>query len=88
MKIVRPGHPHQRGLKALGIKKFGRDYFTLYELRHCFASRHTENKTDMITLSELLGHGDLKTLKTYAHPSFEHRVSATKRVEESNAKAI
>lgn len=65
----------------MDIKKFGKNYFTLYKLRHCFASRHTENKTDMITLSELLGHGDLKTLKTYAQPSFEHKVSAINQVE-------
>ena len=87
-KVVNLCYWHQKALRAVGIEKFGKDYFTLYKLRHCFASRHTENKTDMITLSELLGHGDLKTLKTYAHPSFEHKVSAIEKVEKSNAKAI
>ncbi|MBA4124656.1 MAG: hypothetical protein H0X72_19615 [Acidobacteria bacterium] len=60
----------------------------LYSLRHCIASRHTENQTDPITLSELLGHGDLKTLKRYARPSFEHKTQAIERVEKLNAKAV
>lgn len=30
----------------------------------------------MIAISELLGPGDLKTLKRYAHPDFEHKLSA------------
>jgi site-specific recombinase XerD len=79
---------HTKALKALGIKPFTDEHFVLYSLRHCFASRHTENQTDMITLSELLGHGDLKTLKRYAHPSFEHKSQAIKRVEKLNAKAV
>ncbi len=78
---VHLGYFHQKALKMLGIEKFGKDYFTLYKLRHCFASRHTESQTDMITLSDLLGHGDLKTLKRYAQPSFEHKISAMERVE-------
>ena len=88
VKVVQLDNWHQKALKVLGIEKFSKDYFVLYNLRHCFASRHTENQTDMITLSELLGHGDLKTLKRYAHPSFEHKVSAIKRVEESKTKAV
>jgi site-specific recombinase XerD len=79
---------HKKALNAIGIKPFTDDYFVLYSLRHCFASRHAENQTDMVTLSELLGHGDLKTLKRYAHPSFEHKTLAIKRVEKSNAKAV
>jgi site-specific recombinase XerD len=60
----------------------------LYSLRHCIASRHIENQTDPITLSEVLEHGDLKTLKRYARPSFEHKTQAIKRVEKLNAKAV
>ncbi len=88
VKVVRLDQLHKKALKALGIKIFTDDYFVLYSLRHCFASRHTENETDPITLSELLGHGDLKTLKRYAHPSFEHKTQAIKRVKKLNAKAV
>ena len=88
VKVVRLDQLHKKALKALGIKIFTDNYFVLYSLRHCFASRHTENQTDPITLSELLGHGDLKTLKRYAHPSFEHKTQAIKRVEKLNAKAV
>ncbi len=79
---------HTKALEALGIKPFTDEHFVLYSLRHCFASRYTENQTDMITLSELLGHGDLKTLKRYAHPSFEHKTEAIQRLEKLNAKAV
>jgi integrase len=88
VKVVKLDQQHKKALKAIGIKPFTDNYFVLYSLRHCFASRHTENQTDMITLSELLGHGDLKTLKRYAHPSFEHKTQAIKRVEKLNAKAV
>ena len=88
VKVVSLDQLHVKALKALDIKPFTDDYFVLYSLRHCFASRHTENQTDPITLSELLGHGDLKTLKRYAHPSFEHKAQAIKRVEKLNAKAV
>jgi len=86
--VVNLDQLHTKALKALGIKSFTDDYFVLYSLRHCFASRHTENQTDPITLSELLGHGDLKTLKRYSHPSFEHKTQAIKRVEKMNAKVV
>lgn len=88
IKVVRLDQLHKKALKALAIKPHTDEYFVLYSLRHCFASRHTENQTDPITLSELLGHGDLKTLKRYAHPSFEHKSEAIKRVEKLNAKAV
>ena len=88
IKVVNLDQLHAKALKALGIKPFTDDYFVLYLLLHCVASRHTENQTDPITLSELLGHGDLKTLKRYAHLSFEHKTQAIKRVEELNAKAV
>jgi site-specific recombinase XerD len=88
VKVVNLDQLHSKALNALGIKPFTNDYFVLYSLRHCFASRHTENQTDPITLSELLGHGDLKTLKRYAHPSFDHKIKAIERVEKLNAKAV
>ncbi len=88
IKVTYLDQLHTKALRALGIKPFTDEHFVLYSLRHCFASRHTENQTDMITLSELLGHGDLKTLKRYAHPSFEHKTEAIQRLEKLNAKAV
>jgi site-specific recombinase XerC len=81
IKVVNLDQLHAKALETLGIKPFTDDYFVLYLLLHCVASRHTENQTDPITLSELLVHGDLKTLKRYAHLSFEHKTQAIKRVE-------
>ncbi len=79
---------HQRALKVLGNEEFNANYFVLCKLSDCFASRPTEIGTDMVTLSELLGHGDLKILKSYAQPSFEHMVETINRVESSGAKAV
>lgn len=81
VKVVRSDQPHKKALKAIAIKPFTNDYFVLYSLRHCIASRYTENQTDPIILSELPERKDLKTLKRYARPSFEHKTQAIKRVE-------
>lgn len=43
-----------------------------HTLRHTFATRCVEAEVDIKTLSELLGHADVKTtLNRYVHSSFE-----------------
>lgn len=43
--------------------------FTLYDLRHTFATRQlTEVGTDVATVASLLGHGSLRTVYRYLHP--------------------
>lgn len=45
---------------------------TFHTLRHTFATRCVEAGFDVKTLSEILGHSDVKTtLNRYVHPSFE-----------------
>lgn len=67
MQVVKLDQLYIKTLKALNIKSFTDEYFALYSLRRCFAPRHTENQNAPLTLSEPLGHGDLKMLKCYAH---------------------
>lgn len=56
-------------LKAVGI---GDKNFHL--LRHTFATNCIENSMDVKTLSELLGHSDVKiTLNRYVHPTMESK---------------
>lgn len=51
-----------------GIKK--RVYTHL--IRHCFATHHVENGTDINLLQKLLGHSSVKTTNIYLHISDSH----------------
>ncbi len=59
----------QAFLKANGLKSH-----TFHALRHTFSTRAIERGIDAKTLSELLGHGNVKTtLQLYVHPSMPHK---------------
>ena len=56
-------------LKRCGIRHRG-----FHALRHTFATRCMENGADVKSVSELLGHADIKTtLRLYVHPSLESK---------------
>lgn len=56
-------------LSALGIR-----HLNFHALRHSFATRCIENKCDYKTVSELLGHSDIRTtLNLYVHPNLEQK---------------
>lgn len=44
-----------------------------HALRHSFATRLTERGTDVKTISELMGHADIKTTLKYMHSSERHK---------------
>lgn len=44
-----------------------------HALRHSFATRLTESGTDIKTISELMGHADIKTTLKYMHSSERHK---------------
>lgn len=53
-------------------KRIGLENVTFHTLRHTFATRCVEAGFDVKTLSEILGHADVKTtLNRYVHSSFE-----------------
>ncbi len=57
------------------MKSINLDIYNFHALRHTFATRCIENGGDPKTLSEILGHSDVKiTLDRYVHPSFDNKV--------------
>ena len=61
----------QQKFKAI-TDKCGLEDVTFHTLRHTFATRCVEAGFDVKTLSEILGHSDVKTtLNRYVHSSFE-----------------
>lgn len=57
------------------MKSINIDIYNFHSLRHTFATRCVENGCDPKSLSEILGHSDVKiTLDRYVHPSFENKI--------------
>lgn len=54
-------------------------HFTLYSLRHTWATRATEKGVDLVTLAAMLGHSRIQMVLRYAHPSEEHQLNAMKK---------
>lgn len=56
------------------LKEAGIDGGTFHTLRHTFATNCVENGMDVKTLSEILGHSDVKiTLNRYVHPTMDSK---------------
>lgn len=54
------------------LKQCSLDHYNFHALRHTFATRCIENGFDIKSLSEILGHADVRTtLSRYVHPSME-----------------
>jgi integrase len=62
-----------------------------YDFRHTFATRAAQAGIDLPTLAALLGHGSLRCVHKYVHPTAEHKKNAMKRydraVKEAKRKA-
>jgi integrase len=55
-------------------------HFTLYSLRHTWATRATEKGIDLVTLAAMLGHSRIQMVLRYAHPSEEHQAAAMQKM--------
>ena len=63
-------------LKAAGIP-----YRNFHVLRHTYASRCVEQGVDIKSLSEMLGHADVRTtLQVYVHSSLEHKMRVVQSI--------
>lgn len=71
----KPLDPRTMQYRFKGIlKEAGIDGRTFHTLRHTFATNCVENGMDVKTLSELLGHSDVKiTLNRYVHPTMDSK---------------
>ena len=66
----------QRFLLVHGLRNIN-----LHSLRHTFATRCIEGNVDAKTVSELLGHANVKlTMQRYVHPSLEYKRKAVEAV--------
>lgn len=52
-----------------------------YDFRHTFGTRVAESNIDLPTLAALLGHGSIRCVQKYVHPTAEHKKSAMKRYD-------
>ena len=78
----KPNEPRvlQYRFKAV-MKKLNMNEFSFHSLRHTYASMCIEKGFDPKTLSELLGHADVKiTLNTYVHSSDSLKKKYVKRL--------
>jgi len=62
-----PQNACKRAARSSGIKK----HATPHILRHSFATALLEQGVDLITISDLLGHDNIRTTKLYAHVSLK-----------------
>ncbi len=64
------------------ISECGLEKTNFHALRHTFATRCVEAEVDIKSLSEILGHSDVKiTLNKYVHSSFELKQKSMKKFE-------
>ena len=67
----------RRILKAAHIRPLN-----FHSLRHTFATRALENKMDIKTLSEILGHSDVTTtLNIYTHSLIKHKKQSMRKIK-------
>jgi site-specific recombinase XerD len=55
--------------------------FVPYDFRHTFATRVAEAGVDLPTLAALLGHGSIRCVQKYVHPTADHKKQAMKRYD-------
>lgn len=60
------------------------EYINFHALRHTFATKSMECNVDIKSLSEILGHYDVKfTMSQYVHSSFEHKKSQLEKLTQN-----
>lgn len=65
----------------LFLKECGIHYRNFHILRHTYATRCVERGIDVKSVSEMLGHSDIKTtLNLYHHPSLAHKSQAVQNI--------
>jgi integrase len=79
--IVKVNAAHTSAIKRSKVKPF-----TLYSLRHTWATRATESGVDLVTLAAMLGHSKIAMVLRYAHPTQEHQFAAMRKMQATAAR--
>ena len=67
---------------SLILRKLKIKNLSFHSLRHSFATRALENKMDIKTLSEILGHSDITTtLNIYTHSLINHKKKEMRKIK-------
>ena len=72
-------HRFKKYVRASGIKSA--ESINLHSLRHTFASHLVMAGVDLITVSRLLGHYDIRITEMYAHLVPDHMKAAVERLQ-------
>jgi integrase len=78
--IVKVNNAHTATLKRCGVA-----HFTLYSLRHTWATRAAESGVDLVTLAAMLGHSKINMVLRYAHPTEQHQAAAMQKIQQRMA---
>jgi integrase len=54
----------------------------LYDFRHTFATRLAQARIDLATLAAILGHGSIRMVQRYVHPTADHKRNAMRTYED------
>jgi integrase len=72
---------HRRTCRTLGFP----DEFVIHSLRHTFGTRLGENKTDVFTIKDVMGHSSVTVSQKYVHPGRDVRRRAIQELQTSNS---
>lgn len=80
---TKPNEPRNyRKIYQTLLKKLKINKISFHALRHTFATRLIENKVDIKTISELLGHASVNiTISIYVHSEFSAKRKAVKTLD-------
>jgi integrase len=78
--VGRINSAHDR-IVAVALKQGVVIGFVPYDFRHTFATRVAEAGVDLPTLAALLGHGSIRCVQKYVHPTADHKKQAMKRYD-------
>ena len=78
--IVKVNNAHTATRKRCDVAPF-----TLYSLRHTWATRAAESGVDLVTLAAMLGHSKINMVLRYAHPTEQHQAAAMQMIQQRMA---
>ena len=80
LSLLAAHRPENAGSFCL-LKRVGVPYRNFHALRHTYATRCIEQNVDVKSVSEMLGHSDVRiTLQTYVHVSLRHKQQAVQSI--------